>query len=144
MNIKEFQKKYDYKIKTIEKWLKKGYIRGAKINKKTGQWEIPKDARPPYTKRGKVGNIGIHRSIANGVFQKYDVFPELYGISEKEFNIYIQQMIDKEYIDLYKSDDGIVYYISTLKTKELIKMSDSKIKILFDCLLTIAKVCTSN
>lgn len=128
MNIEEFRIKRHCteNIKTIKNWLEKGYIRGAKKNPKTLEWEIPNEAKPPYTKCGKVKGAGIYKSIAKGVSQGRDVFAELYGCSEKEFNIYIKQMIDNQYLEAYEND-GITYYASTLNTRKLSKMSKNNI-----------------
>lgn len=127
MNIKEFQNKYKCNIKTIEKWLEIGYIRGAKICEDTGEWKIPNNARPPYTKRGNIKNIGIYKSVARGVFQNYDVFAELYDFTEEMFSYHMQLMINSGYIAPFKSKEGIIYYLATPKTEELLKKTNSKI-----------------
>lgn len=128
MNIEEFCKKNNCKEKrkTINEWLKKGYIRGAKQNEKTKEWYIPTEAMIPYTRHGRPSGTAMYKSIAKGVSQNRDVFAALYGISEMRFKQYTDIMIEKGYLKAYESE-GITYYVPTLETEKFINMPNSKI-----------------
>lgn len=128
MDIEEFRKKRKCKenIKTIKGWLEKGYIRGAKRNPKTNEWDIPSEAIPPYTRCGKVTGGGIYKSIARGVLNERDVLAQLYNMPEKRFKEYIKLMLEKDYLKTYECE-GITYYIHTFKTQSLLNMPKSDI-----------------
>lgn len=133
MSIEEFYKKYKgkYSINLIEKWLNLGYIRGAYIEPKSKLWYIPKEALPPYTRHGNAKGMGIYRSIMKGIINRFDVFGELYGISDLKFNIYIRQLEENGFLETYESE-GITYCTTTIKSESFLKMSDSKIFKIFD------------
>ena len=133
MNIIEFKEKNNCKesVRTIQKWLENGYIRGAKKNSNTDEWVIPNEAKKPYIKRGKITPIGMYKSLARNICKGYDVFAKLYNLSEEEFDIYIDELKKNGFLRVFESSAGSVYYLPTITTQKLENMSTKEIEITF-------------
>ncbi|MCF8019303.1 MAG: hypothetical protein K9L62_07830 [Vallitaleaceae bacterium] len=139
MKIEEFASRYRIRNSTVRDWLEKEFIPGAKLivsaNNKDEEWELPKDARKPYTKARAKKRASINISILKAIVMGYQVLPKLYDISDVEFNDYIEALIEVEMIRRIKIG-GVSYYNATLKGEQLIKQKNYEIaKILKDVLL---------
>lgn len=123
MTLDDFVTKCGKSDKTVRSWLEKGYVPGAYIIEDTNSWYIPDSARVPYTKRKpRNGGVGMYKSIAKAVSEGYGVCAELYhNVSQQQFEMYTKQLIDAGIITFY-SKDGIIYYETTLKTADFLKM----------------------
>lgn len=117
MNLEEFMNRFGIKRKrTVNDWLDKGYIPGAKIMG-NGEIIIPDRARPPYVEARAKKRESIFVSILKGVNSRKQVLPILYSMSEKEFDIYIIELEKNELLTT-EVENGIRYYYPTLKTEE--------------------------
>lgn len=127
MTIDEFKerRKLTESKKTIQNWLIKGYIRGAFYVAEYGEWHIPNSAIPPYTKYRKSKDAKIYEHIAKAVKSNRDIIPELFGMPTIRFNKYLEKMKDANLIDEY-IDNGLKYYIATLKTDSFIKANNKE------------------
>ena len=63
MTIKEFALKKNVLESTVRGWCEKNLIRGAKIDEKTGEYDIPSSAKVPYTKNRAYKGDKIYISI---------------------------------------------------------------------------------
>ena len=118
MNKSRFAEKKDYKEKTVDKWLNDGLIPGA-FKDESGEWFIPNSARVPYVKARAKTKDSIFVSIVNASYQGFHVMAKLYGISDKEFDGYITQLVSAGLI-IIRKEDGVLYYDKTLDSKEFL------------------------
>lgn len=127
MTILDFynKNKGKYSVSLINKWLKQGYIRGSYIDKE-GNWYIPVDALAPYTKNGNPKGISIYRSIVKGALKGLDVFAELYNMSEKKFDVYVRQLVEAGFLEIYESE-GVKYLMTTITSQSFLDMTNNKI-----------------
>lgn len=133
MNIEEFANSCNTSIKTVKKWIDSSYIPSAV--KKDNDYFIPDSARQPYTKaRAKTGSA-IIKSILTACDKRYWTGCALYGISEKEFQSYIEQLEKGGYINSLILDD-VKYYNITIKGCEYL-CSKSKLKKLCEHIVSI-------
>ena len=103
MTIIRFAEINHVSTKAVHNWISKGYIPGA-----TDTF-VPNSARPPYTKaRAKKGE-SIIKSILTACNDRYGICASLYGISNAEFDAYMQSLMDSGYITQFE-DDGLTYY----------------------------------
>lgn len=118
MTIQEFMESNKLKSKkTVEKWLDDGLIPGSRKNENK-DWTIPEMARPPYTQKRAKSAPAIYTSIVKACIQRLGVCAKLYGISEIEFNVYIE-CLEKEGLIAVKTVDDIPYYFATPKSETL-------------------------
>lgn len=121
MTIKEVANKFDVKESTVVNWCTKRFIRGVKQDS-TGTFVIPESVKKPYTKNRSKGDA-IYTSIVKGTLKGFDVTASLYGLSDAEFEKYIQQLTDAGVIDSYIDElSGIEYLCRTLKSSEFAKL----------------------
>lgn len=127
MTVLDFYNKNNgkYSLNLINSWLKKGYIRGAYLDK-SNNWYIPVDALAPYTRNGSPKGIAIYRSIVNGALKGLDVFASLYNMSEEKFDVYVRQLVEAGFLEVYESE-GVKYLLTTITSKEFIKMTNNKV-----------------
>ena len=133
MNIEEFANSCNTSIKTAKKWIDSGYILSAV--KKGNDYFILDSARQPYTKtRAKTGSA-IIKSILTACDKRYWIGNALYGITEKEFQSYIEQLEKEGYI-IPLILDGVKYYNITTKGIEYL-CNKSKLKKLGEHIIPI-------
>ena len=85
MTIKEFAQEKNVLDSTVRAWCDKHLIRGAKLNEKTGQYDIPSSAKVPYTQNRAYKGDKIYISIVRAIMNEFDVCAKLYKIHEDEF-----------------------------------------------------------
>lgn len=142
MTITEFMDLFKLRNEdTVISWINKGYIPGTRKDAKTGAFIIPELARPPYTKaRAKTSN-SIYKSIVKACINRYGVCAKLYGLTDTEFQVYIQDLHNAGYIHI-ETRDNIDYYFATSKSNEF--LNSSKPQELFkDCVESITKGITT-
>jgi len=125
MQVAEFQNKYGVSKRTVNKWLKKGYIPGAVHHVENNCWEIPDSARCPYTEQRAKSRETINLSIIKAATKGKQVMPALYGISDDEFQLYINNLINANYIYSFE-EDNVIYYNATIQGEELIRQNRKK------------------
>ena len=78
MTVEKYRADNNVSEKTMEKWLGKEWIRGARTLE-DGSIYIPEGVIKPYSKRStKCKNgVGMYQSIIHGCAQGLDVFPAL-------------------------------------------------------------------
>lgn len=117
MKLEEFMNRFEIKSKrTVNDWLDKNYIPGAIITK-DGEIIIPDRALPPHTGARAKKRESIFVSILKGINSRKQVLPALYGMSEREFERYIDELEKNELLTT-EIENGIRYYYPTLKTEE--------------------------
>ncbi len=120
MNIRTFQKNFKIKHEeTILAWIQDGLIPGAYFDKPKQTWIIPDAARPPYTKARAKNTSAIYVSIVRGCIDRYHVLPQLYHLSQQEFDVYIQQLLKANLISVVYHDQ-IAYYYATPESEDFI------------------------
>ncbi len=126
MTIQEAAKKFSVAEATVNDWCKKQLIRGV-TKDEHGEYVIPESVKKPYTKSRSKGDA-IYTSIVKGTLDGYDVTAALYGLSEQEFEKYIQQLKEAKVIDSYvDKSSGVEYLCRTLTSSEFGKLRKSKI-----------------
>ncbi len=99
MTSEQFAERHNKKLKTIDDYLEKGFIQGAlKID---GVWDIPEDARLPYTENRinpQSDQPSVYKSILTGVKNNRSVSHQVYGMTEEDFNGYIEVLLGAELI----------------------------------------------
>ena len=129
MTIKEFAQEKNVLDSTVRAWCDKHLIRGAKLDEKTGQYDIPSSAKVPYTQNRAYKGDKIYISIVRAIMNEFDVCAKLYKIHEDEFEGYIDDLVETGIIAKYiAKDTGIEYYRQTLKSSEFSKLPINKIK----------------
>ena len=120
MTIEEFMERNTIKNrKTVEKWIEDGLLPCAKKNKKD-EWVLSEYALPPYTasraKHSKTA-CAIYKSIVTGCNQKRSVCAKIFGISDAEFKVYVDNLKKEGLIEV-KKDKGCKFYFATSRSKE--------------------------
>lgn len=115
MTIKEFAKRCGVTVATAKQWIKKGYIPEANLEEDY----VPNSAKSPYTvARAKIKfPRSIFHSIIKATLDGKHVLPSLYGMSEEEFDGYIEQLSEAGLIRI-RVTDGITYYDPTLEAAQ--------------------------
>ena len=127
MTVEEAAKIHNVSKKTILDWCNKDYIRGLKIDEESGQYDIPKSMKRPYTRTRAKGDA-IYKSIVTGTIKGYDVCAALYGVSKEEFEQYISELFEIGVITTYVSEStDIMYYNQTLESSRFSKLPKNKI-----------------
>lgn len=128
MTKSDFAKKYKTTERTVDKWLSKGYIRGAR--QENNEWLIPDDAKAPYT-RSRVkptsNQTEIMRSILRGVNSNRAVFAEVYKFEQEDFQRYINTLVSGGLIVTVMFSENIPYYQLTVAGMELMAKGDKEI-----------------
>ena len=123
MNIDSFMVMNGIKSKrTVVNWIKRGYIPGADLQKDY----VPDASRLPYTRARAKGSDSIYRSIVKAARDRKHVFAKLYGVTDNEFQGYIERLIDAGLI-VTRVTDGVTYYDATLKAEEYTKINTTVI-----------------
>lgn len=108
MNIEEFARKLDKNTDTVRNWVDHHYIPGVRTDEE-GNYIIPNSARKPYTETRARNKAAIYKSMVKACDKGCGITAELYKISDAEFQSYIQQLLDLQYICSYV-EDGVTYY----------------------------------
>lgn len=118
MTKEAFMARYDVSKRRMESWLKKGWIRGARILEDKS-WYIPESAIPPYAARNIkcAQGVGMYASLLSGCAKGLDVFPALYGMHENRFDFYMEQLIKMEFV-AKREIEGVCYYMPLPKCAE--------------------------
>jgi hypothetical protein len=136
MTIQEFANRYDIKdLNTIHEWRHKGYIPGAKCIHDV--WIIPDLARPPYTKARAKTTTAIYVSIVKACENRKSVFPALYKLDEREFQIYINNLKAMGLLSIVK-EDGVNYYFSKPIARDYL-LNENKLRRFIKEFITIAE-----
>lgn len=109
MTIKEFAKRYNVKERIARKWIRCGYIPEANIENDY----IPDSARVPYTKARAKTADAIYVSIVKASRNRMHVVPQIYGLTQAEFDGYIRRLEDAGLIVL-RVTDNVTYYDATI------------------------------
>ena len=127
MTISETAAKFRVQEKTVITWCDKNYIRGLQRNSE-GEYVIPSSVKQPYTGSRSKGDA-IYTSIVKGTLNGFDVTASLYGLSENEFERYVDQLKTAGVIDSYIDENTRIEYLCrTLKSSEFSKLNRNKIK----------------
>lgn len=116
------------KKETVEMWIKKGLIPKASIEDDY----IPDSARIPYTKARAKNAKSIYYSIISASNKHMHVMPQIYKISQGEFNHYILEL-EKANLISRRVEDEVEYYditfvASQYEKKELTNLLETIIK----------------
>lgn len=120
MDIKEFMERTNVsKMKYVEKWIEMKYIPGVTRDKKTGEWVFPESARRPYKPRHKVtaDAMTIRASMVNACIKRCHISKEIFKMSQGEFEAYVKELVVAGLIRI-RTENGIIYYDSTIKSNE--------------------------
>ena len=109
MTIQEFSDRNWKQISTVKKWIKKGWIPGASIEKNY----VPDSARVPYTAARAKKPKAVYASMVKACLAQQHIMPELYHISQEEFDGYVCELVNKGLLRK-RITDGIIYYDATL------------------------------
>lgn len=83
---------------TVKKWINQGYLPGTTYNEETKEYDIPDGSFVPYTEcRAKTAR-SIYNSIVTASNNRKYVCAKLYGISEEEFRVYIENLEEEKII----------------------------------------------
>lgn len=119
MAIIRFADIHHVNVKTVHDWISKGYIPGA-----TDTF-VPDSARRPHTKtRAKKGEA-IIKSILTACSKSLGICAALYGITDAEFNCYIESLLDSGHITRFE-DNGLTYYNITAIGADLLRNWNKK------------------
>ena len=111
MNVSEFMQANGLRNRaTVMKWLEAGLVPGAE--QRSGEWEIPPLARPPYTKARAKTAAAVYVSIIEACNSRKGVCAKLYKMPAEEFDTYIA-CLEKEGLITVREDGGVKYYYST-------------------------------
>jgi len=140
MTVQDFMSRFDIKKKeTVEEWIQKGLIPGAKRDKKSNQWLVPDLARPPYTGARAKTTTAIYTSIVKACIKRKGVFAALYNLDEREFDVYISVLIEANLIRCVE-EDRVRYYYSTLKSEEYASRNSKDLaKFVKSCVSTVTE-----
>ena len=118
MTKEAFMVRYDVSERRVDSWLKKDWIRGARLLEDKS-WYIPESAVPPYAARNVkcAQGVGMYASLLSGCAKGLDVFPALYGMHKDRFDFYMEQRIKLEFIAERKIE-GVCYYMPLPKCAE--------------------------
>ncbi|MFQ7194750.1 hypothetical protein [Thomasclavelia spiroformis] len=110
MNIKEFAEKYKIKNeKKIVNWIDSDILPGAyKLD--NGEYYISEYSKPPYTSARARKCDAIYTSIVKACDKRKSVCAKLYKLNEDEFNLYIEQLMEKNIIEKRTYDNCDFYY----------------------------------
>ena len=109
MTIECFAHNKNKKIETVLKWIYDGFIPGSSVDNDY----VPNSAREPYVKARVKTADAIYSSIVNASRKLKHVTYKTYGISEKEFNGYINRLVNANLIEL-RIEDNVTYYDVTV------------------------------
>ncbi len=112
----------------VKKWIQDGLIPGANLSKNY----IPDSARIPYTNTRARTATSICKSIVHASEKRYHVLPQLFKISNDEFQGYIDCLVHEKLI-AKRITDNITYYDAivngdTIRTPEHQKFVKSVIE----------------
>lgn len=115
--------------RTLVEWCKKKYIREAYFETEINDYAVPKNYKLPYTQRGKAVGEGIYTSIVKGIIGGYDVCGDLYGLSESEFEAYMNELISAGVVETFcDKETGVTYYKQTINSSAFSKLKKNKVK----------------
>lgn len=69
------------------------------------EYYISEYSKPPYTSARARNCTSIYISIVKECEKRKSVCAKLYGLNEDEFNIYIEQLVDKNIIEKQTHDN---------------------------------------
>lgn len=136
MNIKEFAEKYKIKNeKKIVNWIDRGILPGAyKLD--DGEYYISEYSKPPYTSARAKNCTAIYVSIVKACEKRKSVCAKLYKLNEDEFNLYIEQLVEKNIIEK-RTHDNCDFYYATLNSKLFLENKKYRNKVLQSVTTTI-------
>ncbi|MBE5969429.1 MAG: hypothetical protein E7242_04275 [Lachnospiraceae bacterium] len=138
MKMEEFMGTNNLKNKkTVEKWIEDGLIQGMDQDEK-GEWIFSKYAKPPYTEARAKTAYSIYVSIVKGCNKRKGICSKLYGMSEEEFSVYINNLQKEDLISVIE-DRGCKFYFPTTKSKGFINNEKGLRKYLKEVLGIIIK-----
>ncbi len=114
MTIEQFAKNKNTSKKKVIKWIEKGLIPQADLKENY----VPDSARKPYTQARAKKASSIYHSIIKASNSRYHVLPQLYGMDEKEFNVYINNLVEAGILTIRESD-GVRYYDVTFQYQSI-------------------------
>lgn len=114
MTIKEFSEREHVSVATVRKWVRNGWIPGARIEDSF----VPNSARKPYTGARARTTKSIYKSILTAINERLQIFPWCYHITDAEFNQYINSLINNGVIQI-RIEDGITYYDLAYQERKL-------------------------
>ena len=118
MNLAKWCERKSVSIRKAKKWVENGWIPGA-CKSVSGEYEVPEHARIPFTAARAKNNPSVLLSICTACNSYLGVSPSLYRMSEEEFLMIIQELIQNELINAIELD-GITYYNPTVNTIDYI------------------------
>ncbi|MBR4658711.1 MAG: hypothetical protein IKP26_05595 [Clostridia bacterium] len=111
MTVSEFMQANGLKRRaTVIKWLESGWVPGAV--KSGDEWDIPRLARPPYSRARAKTASAVYVSIIEACNERRGVCAGLYRMPEEEFDSYIA-CLEKEGLIAVREEAGVKYYYST-------------------------------
>lgn len=118
MTVAEFMD--NFKISNpdlVNRWIKERLIPGIKQDPQTGDTIIPDLAWPPFTEARARNAASIQASIVKACLIRKRPFARFYKISETEFNIYMDGLINAGLISR-RVVDNVDYYFATPSSRE--------------------------
>lgn len=121
MTISEFADRFQIKNeRLIKEWIDKELIPGVQQDSETQDWIIPDRAWPPYTNARAKNANAIYKSIVKGISNRKYVSSKIYKMDEKEFLLYIKQLVKANIIEM-DFEDNIPYYSATLESQKFLE-----------------------
>lgn len=132
MTIEKFMESKNIKNrKKVEKWIENGYIPNASLKKDY----IPDSARIPYTQARARKADAIYLSIIRASELRYHVIPDLYSLTQNEFDFYIEQLVQANIL-AKRVEDEVTYYDITLSKLKYTK------NMIFELIESVSKATT--
>lgn len=133
MTISEFANRFHIKNELlIKEWIDRDLIPGVNQDFETQDWNIPDRAWPPYTNARAKNSNAIYKSIVKGISHRKYVSSKIYKMNEKEFLMYIKQLVKANIIEI-EFENNIPYYSATLESQKFLesKNPDKYIEAIF-------------
>lgn len=129
MEVTEFAKKFKIKNeKKIINWIDKDILPGAyKLD--NGGYYISEYSKPPYTSARARNCTAIYTSIVKACEKRKSVCAKLYKLDEVEFNLYIEQLVEKDIIEK-RTFDNCDFYYATLNSRKFLDDREYRKKVL--------------
>ncbi|MEH2948861.1 hypothetical protein AALD22_07430 [Lachnospiraceae bacterium 56-18] len=115
--FEEFTKESKRSTRTVRLWIKNGLVNGAAFI--DDNYRIFGLARLPYTRASSRNAASIRKGIVVSCKRQLSVNAKIFkGVSEYEFNVYLDQVIALEFVEKRVVDE-VTYYYATPKAEDL-------------------------
>lgn len=126
ITIDQYCGKYNKKTKQVIEWIGLGYIPGCVWNNEN--WNIPDNARLPYTERRNPQGYAVYKSFVKAYYKGKNATPGLYSMTIERFENINRQLVEWGLTSEEKLD-GMVYYNATPQGVEFISFTKNQLYI---------------